>query len=227
MHWNFNPDLSTLREGEIVEDGKTRVLPGQMIRLASGFVGGSEMQSLTIPIFVASAGALIASITDLWTFKVYNALTIPLMCGALIYHGVVGGPTELLQSLGGMMLGVALLLLPFLMGGMGAGDVKLLAAVGAWLGIAMTFYVFVASAFASGICAFLMLVFQHSLEEAWNALCGMFFRLCVFVTHLKSDEWMQSVVPNQSPRRRVIPYGVMVAFGIVAVMIWSNARHGS
>lgn len=177
-------------------------------------------QVITIPVLVASMGALIAAVTDVRTFKVYNQLTIPLMVSGIIYHAAVNGSEGVIQSLCGILFGVGILLVPFLMGGMGAGDVKLLAAVGAWLGMPLTVYVFIASGLASGVCAVLMVTFQHSFTEAALNLQIMWFRMSSFVTHLGSDEWMESVVPQENRRRRVIPYGAMVAFGILVALIW-------
>ena len=181
---------------------------------------------MTIPVLIASVGALIAAVTDVRTFKVYNLLTIPLMISGVVYHVVTNGADGFVQSLGGILFGVGILLLPFLMGGMGAGDVKLLAAVGAWLGMPLTLYVFIVSGLASGLCAILMVTFQHSFSEALINVQIMWFRLDSFVRHLGSDEWMERVVPPQDRRRRVIPYGAMVAFGIFAVLIWVSVLPG-
>ena len=51
----------------------------------------------------------------------------------------------------GILFGFAALIILYLVGGMGAGDVKLMAALGAWLGMPLTFYVFIASSLAAGI----------------------------------------------------------------------------
>ena len=177
---------------------------------------------ITIPVFVASAGALVAAVTDVRTFKVYNVLTIPLMVSGLAYHGIVDGGNGVIQSMCGILFGVAILLVPFLMGGMGAGDVKLLAAVGAWLGMPLTLYVFIASGLASGVCAVLMVAYQNGFREAAVNVQVMWLRLNSFFKHLGSDEWMESVVPQENRRRRVIPYGAMVAFGILVTLIWVN-----
>lgn len=181
---------------------------------------------LTIPVLVAGVGAVIAAVTDVRTFKVYNLLTIPLMVTGVAYHGLTEGTAGVVQSLCGILFGVGILMLPFLMGGMGAGDVKLLAAVGAWLGMPLTLYVFIASGLASGLCAILMVTFQKSFSEALLNLQIMWFRMDSFARHLGSDEWMESVVPSQNRRRRVIPYGAMVAFGIFAALIWVSVTAG-
>ena len=71
----------------------------------------------------------------------------------LLYHGVTGGAAALGNSVQGMLVGFAILIVFYILGGMGAGDVKLMAAIGAWLGMPLTLYVFFASAVAGGIDA--------------------------------------------------------------------------
>ncbi len=77
---------------------------------------------------------LIAAVTDLRSHAIPKWLTLPAMVGGLVGHTLFNGQPGLLYSIKGLGLGLALLLIPYLMGGMGAGDVKLLAAVGSFVG---------------------------------------------------------------------------------------------
>ena len=86
-----------------------------------------------IPCAVVVAAAAVAGVTDIWKFRVYNALTLPLLVAGLVYHGFAEGTPGLVLSVIGMLLGFGVLILFFLLGGYGGGDVKLLAAIGAWL----------------------------------------------------------------------------------------------
>src|SRR3954467_2743703 len=84
--------------------------------------------------------ALVASYTvaaaalDYRTRKIPNWLTVPSAIAALLFHTVTGGGTGFLWALAGFGVGFVLLILPWTLGGGGMGDVKLLAALGAWLG---------------------------------------------------------------------------------------------
>ena len=75
----------------------------------------------------------VASWTDLRSRRIPNALTIPALVAALCVHGALGAGQGLLLSACGAMAAGALLLPGYLMRSTGAGDVKLLMAVGAIL----------------------------------------------------------------------------------------------
>ena len=68
-----------------------------------------------------------------------------------------------------MLLGFACLILPYLWGGMGAGDVKALAALGAWLGPKLTVFLFCYMGIAGGIIAVGYLVWQGILWQRKNS----------------------------------------------------------
>jgi len=73
---------------------------------------------------------LVTAATDLWKYKVYNVVTLPLLACGLIYHSVVGGSAAATGSVLGAAFGFSALFVFYLLGGMGAGDVKLMSAVG-------------------------------------------------------------------------------------------------
>ena len=91
----------------------------------------------------------VALVTDLKHRTIPNLLTVSGAVGGLVYHLVTGGLDGLLFSLGGFATGFGLLLLLWLCGNGGGGDVKLMGAVGAWLGAFATLIVFIGSALAA------------------------------------------------------------------------------
>ena len=88
----------------------------------------------TSPYALALAVALLAALEDLRSRRVPNRLTLPAMLAGLGLHWAAGGSAGLWFSLAGLLTGFGLLILFYVLGGMGAGDVKLLAAAGALLG---------------------------------------------------------------------------------------------
>src|SRR5439155_23943172 len=85
-------------------------------------------QVLPPHIGIVLLAVLVTAATDLWKYKVYNALTLPLLACGLIYHTIAGGTAGLVGRLLGAGFGFAVLFLFFLLGGLGAGDVKVLLA---------------------------------------------------------------------------------------------------
>jgi prepilin peptidase CpaA len=177
-----------------------------------------------IPLAVVLVGVLIASITDVWKYKVHNVLTLPLLVGGLVYHGFHGGWAGLTDSMFGALFGFACLLVFYVMGGMGAGDVKLMAGVGAWLGMPTTFYVFVASSLAAGAYSIVLLTLGRNLAETWTNLQILWIRVSLIGKHLGGDNRIESEVLRADRRRRVIPFAAMVAVGLAALLILSRLR---
>jgi len=91
-------------------------------------------------------------------------VTVPAAVLGLAYHTFVPHGMGPLMSLAGFAVGFGLLLLPWLLGGGGMGDVKLLAALGAWLGPMMMLVAFALSAvFAAFMC--LGIIAYHTMCE--------------------------------------------------------------
>jgi prepilin peptidase CpaA len=171
-----------------------------------------------IPASIVLAAALVAAVMDVWKFKVYNALTVPLLLTGLAYHGIAGGMHGLLESMMGTLSGFAALFVVYMMGGVGAGDVKLMAALGAWLGMPLTLYVFASSALASGIYAAVLILLWGSVRETWIDLQVILFRFMALGHHLGADVSLEDEVKRADRRRRLVPFGAMVAAGCVAVI---------
>jgi prepilin peptidase CpaA len=173
------------------------------------------------PVAVVLAAALLATITDLRAFKIHNTLTLPLLVSGLVYHGVMGGSPALLSSVQGMLFGFAILFLFYLLGGMGGGDVKLMAGVGAWLGMPLTFLVFVVSALAAGMCAVILIIATGRTRETWVNLKILWFRIAAIGHHLGAVDRVEAYVKRPYRRGRLIPFAAMVLVGTVGTLVWA------
>jgi prepilin peptidase CpaA len=71
---------------------------------------------------------------DLRTRRIPQLLTLGGAIAGLAFHVMTGGWTAGAASVAGWLVGIAIFLLPFALGGLGGGDVKLLGALGAWMG---------------------------------------------------------------------------------------------
>jgi prepilin peptidase CpaA len=114
----------------------------------------------------------IAATTDLRTRRVPNVLTFGAAGAAFAFYGAARGVSGLAISGAGWAAGVGLFLPFFLLRGLGAGDVKLLGAVGAWLGPMGAVWSAFLSVMAGGVLA-IIVALQHrylrqALSNLWN-----------------------------------------------------------
>jgi prepilin peptidase CpaA len=118
-----------------------------------------------------------------------------------------------------VVFGIASLGVFYCMGGVGAGDVKLLAAIGAWLCLPLTFFVFVASALATGMYALVLIVTCRRFSDTWVNLKIIYYRLTAVARHLGADDHVELAVTKDDRRSRVIPFAAMVALGMLGLMV--------
>jgi len=166
-------------------------------------------------IFLASVFFMVICTTDTLITKIPNSACILLALGAFFYHIITAGPHGFLTSLVGLLTGLALFLIPYSMGGMGAGDVKALSALGALLGPAATFQVFLYISLIGAIMAILQITLNGHLFQkatAWkNAL----------LVSIGTGKY-QLVIPDNSSEKLKFPYASAIAFGYFAFLVWGR-----
>jgi prepilin peptidase CpaA len=95
----------------------------------------------------------VATVTDLHSRRIPNWLVLPFMVAGVIVSTWLHGWHGLGQSLFGLALGGLLFGILCWLGGMGMGDVKLCAAIGAWIGPSQLMFALVITGFAGGVMA--------------------------------------------------------------------------
>ena len=111
------------------------------------------MKPVDVPAITVILLGLTAVVFDVRTRRIPNVLTLGGAAAALVYAAQAGGLAGVGAALGGWFLGAALFFPFFALGGMGAGDVKLIAAFGAWLGPADTVPLAIFASIAGGVFA--------------------------------------------------------------------------
>jgi prepilin peptidase CpaA len=161
---------------------------------------------------VAVLVALAACATDLRVRRIPNVLTLGAALAAGAYHLVTAGWSGLGTAAGGWALGLLLFLPLFLLRGMGGGDVKLLGALGAWLGPGPVIWLALFSALAGGPIAVLMALWKGYLGRALGNLWGllMFWRVAGLRPHPTL-----TLESSGAPR---LPYAVPIAAGLVMTL---------
>jgi prepilin peptidase CpaA len=162
---------------------------------------------------VAVIGVVIAaSFCDLRTRRLPNALTLGAAGVALALHGITGGWPALVQATLGWAAGVALFVPLYALGGMGAGDVKLLGAIGAWLGPMGAVWTGLYGAIAGGIMALLVALGRGYAGTALRNIRTIL--VAWFLAGIKPVEGM-TLADNTSIR---LPYAVPLAAGALATL---------
>jgi len=119
---------------------------------------------LTYPA-AASACALVASVFDVRSRKIPNFITFPAFAFGLILHLALGGWRQLLSALAaGIICGLVFFLF-YVAGGMGAGDVKLIMAVGCIAGLSHIAYILVLTALSGGVMAVILALVRGRFQE--------------------------------------------------------------
>jgi prepilin peptidase CpaA len=153
------------------------------------------------------------SLTDIRTSRIPNLLTIPCTLAGMVLHTLTAGMDGFLFSLMGCAAGIGLLILPYLMSGMGAGDVKFMGAVGSLLGAKATLEAFVFVALAGGVYSLVLILIRR------DAFKGFFSEKLVILSNmvmLGQSVTMQSESSGKRPR---LKYGVAIAFGTITYLV--------
>lgn len=155
------------------------------------------------------ATVLVAAVTDLRNRRIPNWLVVSSLLGALGTSAVTHGLSGVGRSLAGAALGGGILCVLYLLGGMGMGDVKLCAAVGAWLGPGQLFLAVVVMGIAGGVMALLYAAWggflKQTLQDAGELVCGIGKR------GLQGNPQ----VTVERPGARSIPYAPAIAIGTI------------
>jgi prepilin peptidase CpaA len=162
-------------------------------------------------IAVLALGAAAAAI-DAATRRIPNALTVGAAAVALAFAAATGGVSGLGWSVAGWIVGLLLFLPLFALHAKGAGDVKLLAAFGAWLGPALVCWVAVYGAIAGGLLALLLVLWRGRLREAIANMWAIVTHWCL------SGFRPHPVVTLDNPGAVRMPGALSIALGALATL---------
>lgn len=155
-----------------------------------------------------------ATVTDISQRRIPNRITYPTILIALTAYFCIGGWDGLLFSIGGLVFGFAVLFLPYIMGGMGAGDVKLMSAVGAVLGFRQTMISFLIIAICGGVLAIGFMIYHRNLKQT------LFKILMSILFMVKHNDSTLLKVDNSKITRDRIPYGVAITSGVFLFFLY-------
>ena len=151
----------------------------------------------TLVILISAIGG----IYDLKSRRIPNWLTFGTFIAALAFNIFHFNLSSILNCLLGFLVGILLLIIPYIFGGMGAGDVKLLGAIGSVVGFKNIISIFI-----------------------YSAICGLFLGLIWIVArpeHLKflitTGQIFQAI-----DKKEKVPYGIAILLGTIIYVIFGN-----
>lgn len=167
---------------------------------------------MTFAGYAALVVAGLACLTDIRSRRIPNVLTLGAAAGAFGNFLVTDGLRGLGWSAAGWAVGLAMFLPLFVLRGIGGGDVKLMAALGAWLGPVNAVWLALYSALAGGPLALVLALSKGYLRQAMVNIWGliMFWRVAGVQAH--------PTLTLDSPGSPRLPYAVPIAIGLVATL---------
>lgn len=168
---------------------------------------------------------VLAVITDLKSRKIPNKLTVPFVLVGLLLQSIIYGITGAKNSLFGFLLGLFIFIFPYMMRAMGAGDVKLMAAIGALSNWQFVLYSGLLTAVAGGIMVLGVRVKSGGLGQLFKNVGSMIVYGILFaVNKLRPskrliDRMSKYYVELSREADNYIPYALAIGLGVFATML--------
>ena len=168
---------------------------------------------MTIAETMAVAVVIVACVWDVASSRIPNVLTFTAIGLAVAFHLIVGGGAPYAAL--GLLVGLAVFFPMFALGAMGAGDVKLMAALGAWIGWKAILFVALYGSLAGGALGLVIGMRRRYLRKALSNL-----------KMLATYWWVEGVKPLpaltlEAKDSQRLPYALAIAAGL-AVTVWQR-----
>jgi prepilin peptidase CpaA len=168
---------------------------------------------MNIPEAFAIATVSIACIYDVSASRIPNVLTFTTAALAIVFHSFAPSGAGFAPAILGIVVGLAVFFPLFALGAMGAGDVKLMAAVGGLVGVTSILDVALYGSLAGGMLALIVALRKRYLRQAISN-----------VRMLATYWWVEGVKPFpaltiESAQSLRLPYALAIAAGL-AVTLW-------
>lgn len=200
----------------------------------------TEQSTSTVPAAVAAgpaswiwllllAACIAATVSDLRTMRIPNWLTLPLFALGVSYWGITKGLPGLGDSLLGALVAGGIFVGAYILAGGGAGDAKLMLALGAWLGLDPAVVLVLGVTFAGFIWSVLVTIKRHGAASVpMTVLHGVIMTRLEFRKVLQRGVTTVEAPENHDQIRRPdhwMPYAPAIFVGTMASW-WYWANHG-
>lgn len=153
----------------------------------------------------------VATVTDLRSRRIPNWLVLPFLVAGLVFGGLHGWH-GLLYSLAGLGVGAIFFGILSVMGGMGMGDVKLCAAIGAWIGPSQMLTALVMTGIAGGVIALGWAMSGGFIAELMNSTGDLIFGVKARGLHPHPELVLSNPLTRKMPYAPAIAIGTLLSF---------------
>lgn len=174
--------------------------------------------------FILIVLLILCSFEDVRNKIIPNKYTIPALLSGFVLMTMNNGLDGLKDSFFGFLLGFLIFLIPFILGFMGAGDVKLMAAIGALKGFAFTTYALLATGLVGGIMVIIYAVYKRQLLKIIINMFGIIIKPLVKSIYLNTGNKLAGKIYNYFEKVKkehsdlYIPYAIPIAVGAISVL---------
>lgn len=165
--------------------------------------------------FILILVLIICLVTDIRYQKIYNKVIFPGLIAALLLHFIIYGFTGLKTSFIGFFIGFFILLIPYLLDGIGAGDVKLLALIGALKGSEFVLNTALYMSVIGGAMAVVMILFHKEPLKFLKELNLWFFSVFHNINFKPKS--------SSTAFSKKYPYGVAITSGALICLLFKGA----
>ena len=151
--------------------------------------------------------ATIAAVYDVRSHRIPNLLTIPAIAFGLLLHFALGGWGQLLSSAAAGALCLLVFFIFHIAGGMGAGDVKLMAAMGCLFGLSMVGWLLIMTSLAGGVMALGLALYRGRLSSTLTNIAS------IMVHHSKEGLAPHPELNLSNSQTLRLPYALAIATG--------------
>ena len=177
---------------------------------------------------VVGVTSLVAAVWDVRTHRIPNRLTGPVLVAGFVWAAVYGGPPGLADAAAASAVMMFLFVVLFVFAGGGAGDAKLMGALGPWLGLVNGLFALGCVLLAGGVLAIAAALAKKRLLRVLANIAVILSWLVLIVLRRGSGLKIKDALPCESDMELKVPYAVAIFAGVclaaVGVPLWRAYR---